>query len=71
MSSIDSLLKEIRSRGWLVAVHNDYRLGGEFHTFWLFTSEDRAVKGEGRSDVEALAQVLEQIKEKAPSSATW
>ncbi len=26
----------IRFRGWTVAVHNDYRLNGKSHTFWLF-----------------------------------
>jgi hypothetical protein len=24
---------DIRAQGWDVAVHNDYRLGGVFHTF--------------------------------------
>lgn len=48
---------KLRSRGWMVGVHNDYRLHGEFHTFWLFTKGDRCVKGEGRSDEEALAAV--------------
>lgn len=42
----------------MVAVHNDYRLNGELMTFWLFTTPDgRAVKGEGRTDAEALDQV--------------
>lgn len=45
---------DIRSNGWLVAVHNDYKLNGEFHTFWLFTKGSCCVKGEGKSDVEAL-----------------
>lgn len=48
---------DIRSAGWAVAVHNDYRLYGEPHTFWLFTHGDKAVKGEGRTDAEALNQV--------------
>lgn len=48
---------DIRALGWSVAVHNDYRLNGEPHTFWLFTKDGRAVKGEGRTDAEALAQV--------------
>jgi len=47
----------LRAEGWAVAVHNDYRLQGVPHTFWLFTKGDRAVKGEGRTDAEALAQV--------------
>lgn len=28
---------DLRAKGWSVAVHNDYRLGGKRMTFWLFT----------------------------------
>lgn len=49
-----SLPEDIREKGWAVAVHNDYRLNGEKHTFWLFTKGDFAIKGEGLTDVEAL-----------------
>lgn len=52
---------DIRALGWTVAVHNDYRLDGEPATFWLFTKDGRAVKGEGRSDADALDQVRLQI----------
>lgn len=53
------LLDKIREQGGMVAVHNDYTLNGEFHTFWLFTFPDRTyIKGEGKGDVEALAAVL-------------
>jgi hypothetical protein len=48
---------DIRALGWTVAVHNDYRQNGEAHTFWLFTKNGRAIKGEGRTDAEALNQV--------------
>lgn len=48
---------DIRAAGWTVAVHNDYRLTGEQHTFWLFTKNNTAIKGEGRTDAEALNQV--------------
>lgn len=52
----------LKSMGWAVGVHNDYRLNGEDHTFWLFTHPaGRWVKGEGRTDIEALTSVLEQI----------
>jgi hypothetical protein len=48
-------LELLRNRGWSVAVHNDYRLGGERFTFWLLTDgSGRYVKGEGRTDAEAL-----------------
>ena len=57
MTTALEILAEIRAAGWAVAVHNDYRLNGEAHTFWLFTHSDegRYVKGEGRTDAEALA----------------
>lgn len=48
---------DLRAAGWVVAVHNDYRLNGEPHTFWLFTKGDRCVKGEGHSDREALSAI--------------
>jgi len=56
--SIGALVEELRSWGWSVAVHNDYRMAGKLHTFWLFTGPDsRCAKGEGRTDAEALGQV--------------
>lgn len=54
---------DLRADGWMVAVHNDYRLGGECHTFWLMVRGERAVKGEGRSDAEALDQIRARLKE--------
>lgn len=51
----------IRDSGWSVAVHNDYRLQGKFHTFWLFTNGDRCVKGEGPSDLAALSEIVEKL----------
>lgn len=49
------LVEALRADGWSVAVHNDYRQDGEPHTFWLFTHPDgRWIKGEGRTDAEAL-----------------
>lgn len=52
---------DIRAAGWAVAVHNDYRLHGQSHTFWLFTKGDRATKGEGLTDAEALNAVRRAI----------
>lgn len=56
-TAVEALPDDIRAQGWAVAVHNDYRQHGEPHTFWLFTKGERAIKGEGRSDAEALNQV--------------
>jgi hypothetical protein len=66
-------LEALRAEGWMVAVHNDYRLNGEAHTFWLFTHPRGCwAKGEGRTDQEALAQcvsrasaALARLQEKA------
>lgn len=49
------------ARTWSVAVHNDYRMMGENYTFWLFTKNGRAVKGEGRTDGEALDRIRAQL----------
>jgi hypothetical protein len=57
---MESLLKELRRRGWLVAVHNDYMQDGVFHTFWLFTKGGWCVKGEGITDERALTLASEQ-----------
>jgi hypothetical protein len=52
---------DIRSQGWMVAVHNDYRQDGKLYTFWLFTKGERAVKGEGLTDKEALNQIRRKL----------
>lgn len=58
---------DLRRAGWAVAVHNDYQLNGEPHTFWLFTKKIHgttiAVKGEGPSDAVALNEVRQGIYE--------
>jgi hypothetical protein len=51
---------DLRADGWSVAVHNDYTLDGKAHTFWLFTKGPLALKGEGRTDAEALDKVRTQ-----------
>ncbi len=49
---------DLRAQGWAVAVHNDYRQDGAARTFWLLThASGRWVKGEGRTDAEALDQI--------------
>lgn len=59
-------LEFLRNAGWTVAVHNDYRQDGKSHTFWLFTKGERAVKGEGATDAEALREVREVIHGQTP-----
>lgn len=48
-------LDMLRAYGWMVAVHNDYKLNGQPMTFWLFThSNGKWIKGEAATDTEAL-----------------
>jgi hypothetical protein len=55
----DDFLLRLRTKGWMVAVHNDYILKGKKMTFWLFTHPDgRYVRGEAETDVEALRQIV-------------
>ena len=56
------VLAKLRAAGWMVAVHNDYRQDGKLMTFWLFVRDGIAVKGEGATDDEALAQVFRQTE---------
>lgn len=53
---------DFRRIGYSVAVHNDYRLDGEAHTFWLLTHpEGHWLKGEGRTDAEALDAIRSSL----------
>lgn len=57
------ILQQLRDAGWRVAIHNDYRLNGEEMTFWLMTREcGLYLKGEGRTDVDALAEIEKQAR---------
>lgn len=64
--SFDIALELIREQGWTVAVHNDYQQDGAHHTFWLFTKGNRCVKGEGRTDQEALDEVRRRLTDQRP-----
>jgi hypothetical protein len=55
-------LDSIRKKGWVVAIHNDYKVNGMPYTFWLFTKDPNlAVKGEGINDNVALSIVMTEI----------
>lgn len=61
-TTADEVLKELRSAGWSVAIHNDYMIVSEAFTFWLLTHPNgRWVKGEGRNDLSALVGCRDQI----------
>ena len=64
-ASLAQMLRELRSEGYMVGVHNDYMQAGKFQTFWLFTHRSRGtfLKGEGPTDEEAVKSVLEQVEE--------
>lgn len=58
-------LDELRSAGWVVAIHNDYRQNGKLYTFWLMTHPNgQYLKGEGKTDCEALLQIAELRQKK-------
>lgn len=53
------ILRKLRDSGWMVAIHNDYRLSGNDYTFYLFTHPFGVwIKGEGRTDLDALSMAL-------------
>lgn len=60
MSAEIAILSAMRTDGWAVAVHNDYRLAGKPHTFYLFTHPCGVwAKGEGATDYDALMAARE------------
>lgn len=62
---MEKRLESLRSAGWTVAVHNDYRLNGQSMTFWLFAHHAGVwCKGEGRTDEEALEKAAAQADER-------
>jgi hypothetical protein len=62
---------DIREAGWMVAVHNDYYQAGVLHTFWLFSRGNFCVKGEGRTDAEALDEVRARINQADAKGAAF
>lgn len=61
ISMMEALPDDIRAQGWAVVCHNDYRLKGQSYTFWSFSRGREYIKGEGRTDAEALNQVRAQM----------
>jgi hypothetical protein len=67
-------LDELRSRGWTVAVHNDYwhgiGVGRMRMTFWLLTCPKLGLfaKGEAETDVEAVSRA---VSEAVTAEAAW
>ncbi len=56
---LETMLDWMRCNGWAVAVHNDYKVGGEKYTFWLFTHPNGTwVKGEAPTDREAVSKAM-------------
>ncbi len=68
---MEELLNELRLRGWLVAIHNNYRQSGYSGvlSFWLFTHEDgRYLKAEGSNDVSCLGSILMRARLQAATA---
>jgi hypothetical protein len=53
----EAILDGLRSAGWQVAIHNDFRIEGRPRTFWRMVHPEtgRYVDGEGDDDGKALA----------------
>lgn len=70
LSELSEILSTLRAAGWRVAVHNDYSLNGVDMTFWLLTHPCGIyVKGEGRTDNEALFECERQCRQKIGMAA--
>lgn len=55
---------DLRKLGWFVGIHNDYAVKGVPFTYWSLNhpASGRFLKGEGRTDAEALDQIREQLR---------
>lgn len=54
-ATVAAIRRSLRDRGWMLAVANDYPLGGRWRVYYGFAHPDGlAAKGEGGSDAEAL-----------------
>lgn len=70
--TVSGLLDRLRASGWRVAVHNDYQFEGQLFTFYLFTHASGLwLKGEARSDLEALQEVARQATEHEMPGWQW
>lgn len=69
--NLSEMLKKMRDEGWMVAVHNDYRLNGEAFTFWLFTNfrNNTFVQGEAKTDEEALENIRIELLQRQADEA--
>lgn len=63
---VETLLYNIRERGWKVAHHDDVLLDGRLQTYWLFTKDGQSETGEGPTDAEALVEALAKIRTREP-----
>lgn len=67
--SLEYMLTLLRDAGWMAAAHNDSIHDNVFHTFWLFTHQSgRFLKGEGRTDHEAVSLILAQARIPIPTT---
>ena len=64
--TLEEKIALIHARGWVVAIHNDYRQNGRLRTFWLWTCDEYAVKGEGDNNHAALDIVISEITIRYP-----
>jgi hypothetical protein len=56
------ILSILRNDGWMVARHNDYKLGGIARTVWLVINDKgQYVLGDGKTDMDALRVIKHQV----------
>lgn len=68
-ANTDTLLADLRARGWTVAAHYAYKQDGDLMTYWLFIHPDgRWVEGSGITDVAALEAVLGKVMTERPKT---
>jgi hypothetical protein len=60
--TLEYRLKLLRMADWMVVCHNDYRLNHELMTFWSFSRGNEYVRGEGKTDAEAISEVEYNIQ---------
>jgi len=62
--TLEELLEVLRRADWTVALHTDMRDNGGLRTSWTFAHpRGRWIRGEGRTDRDAVAQVLRLVRE--------
>ena len=67
-ANTDTLLADLRARGWNVAVHSDYKQDGEVMSYWLLVHPDGMwVEGSG-ANIEVLKTIFKKVSAQQPKT---